>query len=73
MIKYEEVFARAEGATPQERIIAILKEHDIAIRISSWEDVTITMKYDGFTIVDEDGAYLDMLPGPHKPLSGPDA
>ena len=73
MTQYKIEYAKAEGATPQERIIGILKTYGIALRISSWEDVTVTMVYDGFTIIDEDGAYLDMLPGPHKPLSGPDA
>ena len=71
MTKYKEVRARADGITSQEQIVEILKEHGIALRISSWEDITITMMYDGCTIVDEDGAYLNMLPGPHVPLSGP--
>ena len=59
MTPYKEIHAIAEGSTPQERIMAILEKAGIAIRISSWEDVTITMVYDGFVIVDEDAAYLD--------------
>jgi len=71
MTPYKEEHAIAEGSTPQERMTAILEKAGIAIRISSFEDVTITMVYDGFVIIDEDGAYMDMLPGPHTPLSGP--
>jgi len=75
MTPYKEIHAIAEGSTPQERIMAILEKAGIAIRISSWEDVTITMVYDGFVIVDEDAAYMDMLNpdiyGSHTPLSGP--
>jgi len=73
MTPYKEIHAIAEGSTPQERIMAILEQAGIKIRISSLEDVTVTMVFDGFFIVDEDGAYLDMLPGPHTPLGGPDA
>ena len=75
MTPYKEIHAIAEGSTPQERMTAILDKAGIELRISSWEDVTLTMVYDGFVIVDEDAAYLDMLNpdiyGSHTPLSGP--
>ena len=76
MTKYKEVYARAVGSTPQEQIVEILDQAGISLRISSWEDVTITMVSGGLIIVDENGAYLDMLNsdayGPHTPLGGPE-
>ena len=61
MTTYKIEYAKAEGATPQERIIGILKTHGIALRVLAHTEVTLVMVYDGFIITDEDGAYLDML------------
>jgi len=60
--QYKEIRARAVGNTPQERIVEILEQAGIKIRIDAPEEAVLVVLYKGEYIIDEDACFIDMLP-----------